>query len=71
MNSHKLCTEPSDSPPFVHPAYFNRRIYRFSTKNTLANLLRQGMVYDSQTAAQDRYGMQKAKKFSRAGALQN
>ena len=64
-------TEPSDSPPFVHPAYVNRSIYRFPTKNTPANLFRQGIFYDSQTAAQDRYGMQKAKEFSRAGALQN
>ena len=62
-------TEPSDSPPFVHPAYVNRPVYRFPTKNTRQNLLRQGIVYDS--PAQDRYGMQKAKEFSRAGALQS
>ena len=34
-------TEPSDSPPFVHPAYANRPVYRFPTKNTPQNLLRQ------------------------------
>ena len=62
-------TEPSDSPPFVHPAYVNRPIYRFPTKNTPQNLLRQGIVYNS--PAQDRYGMQKTKEFSRAGAFQN
>ena len=64
-------TEPSDSPPFVHPAYVNRPIYRSSTKITPAKLFRLGILYDSQSAAQDRYGMQKAKELSRAGALQN
>ena len=54
-------TEPSDSPPFVHPAYVNRPVYRFPTKNTPQNLLRQGIVYDS--PAQDRYGMQKQKSL--------
>ena len=62
-------TEPSNTPPFVHPAYVNRPVYRFPTQNTPQNLLRQGIVYDS--PAQDRYGMQKAKEFSRAGALQS
>ena len=39
--------EPSDSPKFVHPSYVNRPVYRFPTKNIPANLLRQGIVYDS------------------------
>ena len=64
-------TEPSDSPPFVHPAYVIRPIYCFPPKNNPANLLRQRIVYNSLTATQDRYGMQKAKEFSRAGALQH
>ena len=55
-------TEPSDSPPFVHTAYVIRPVYRFTTKNTPQNLLRQGIIYDS--PKQDRYGMQKAKEFS-------
>ena len=63
-------TEPSNSPPFVHPAYVNRPVDWFPTKITPANLLRQGIVFDSQIAAQDRYCMQKAKELSRAGALQ-
>ena len=45
-------TEPSDSPPFVHPAYVNRPIYRFPTENTPQKLLTQGIAYDS--PAQDR-----------------
>ena len=64
-------TEPSNSPPFVHPAYVNRPIYWFLTKNTPANLLRQGIVYDSPAPAQNRYGSQQANQFNRASILQN
>ena len=74
MSSHKLGimrTEPSDSALFVHPAYVNRPIYRFPTKNTPANFLRQGIVYDSITAAQNRCGSQQANQFNRANATQN
>ena len=64
-------TEPSDSPPFVHPAYVNRPIYRFPTKNTPANLLQQGIVYDNPAPAQNRYGSQQANQFNCACTPQN
>ena len=73
MISHKLGIIGPNlqiAPPFVHPAYFNRPIYRFPTKNTLANL-RQGLVYDSPAPEQNRYGKQQASQFNRASAPQN
>ena len=74
MNSHKLGIVGLNlqiAPPFVHPAYLNRPIYRFPTKNTPANLLRQGIVYDSPVPAQNRYGSQQANQFNRASIPQN
>ena len=62
-------TEPSDSPPFVHPAYVNRPVYRFPTKNTPQNLLRQGIVYDS--PVHNRYSTQQSNQFNRASNPQN
>ena len=64
-------TEPSDSPPFVHPAYVNRPVYRFPTKNTPQNLLRQGIVYDSPAPAQNRYSIQQANQFNHASIPQS
>ena len=64
-------TQPSDSPPFVHPAYVKRPVYRFPTKNTPAQLLRQGIVYDSPAPAQNRYSSQQANQFNRASIPQN
>ena len=64
-------SEPSDSPQFVHPSYVNRSIYRFTTKNNPANLLRQGISYNSPAPAQTRYGSQQANQFNRAKAPQN
>ena len=51
-------SQPSDSPQFVHRSYVNRPIYQFPTKTTPANLLRQGIVYDSPASSQTRYGSQ-------------
>ena len=56
--------EISDSSSFVHAAYVHRSIYRFPTKNNPAIRLRQGIVYDNPTPAQDRYGIEHAKEFS-------
>ena len=41
------------------------------TKNTPANLLRQGIVYDNPAPAQNRYGSQQANQFNRASTAQN
>ena len=64
-------TETSNSPPFVHPAYVIRPVYRFPTKNTPQNLFRQGIVYDSPAPVQNRYSTQQLNQSNRASNPQN